>query len=158
VKYLSSVCLLLALILAGCSGTSEASLIGKWKGAPKMPEAKKDDPMAKFGEAMMSMFSFDLELKEKNEFTMMVAIIPISGTWSVSGNTVTLTPKTVMGLTPEEFQKENQKNNPTAKSSGDPTKPIRLEVLPDGKSMKALDDMGGGGGPDSGELIFTKQS
>ena len=122
-----------------------------------MPETKKDDPMAKFGEAMMSMFSFDLELKEKNEFTMMVAIIPISGDWSLSGNIVTLNPKTIMGLTPSEFEKENQKNNPTAKeSSGDVEKPIRLEIQSDGKSMKALDDIGGQ--KSEGELIFTKQS
>ena len=149
--------LLIALLLAtlaGC-GPSQQSLVGKYKGELKMPESSKDDPMAKMGEAMMGMFSFDLELKEKDEFTMTMVFIPISGNWSVSGNVVTLTPKTVMGLTPEEFAKQKEKENKgTTSKPDDMKKPIRLEIQSDG-SLKALDDIGGEKSP--GDLIFVRQ-
>lgn len=142
-----------ALILVGC-GTSQQNLIGKYKGEFKMPETAKDDPMAKMGEAMMGMMAFDLELKEENKFTMMMLIIPIEGDWSLSGKTITLTPKTVMGLTPEEFAKQNSKDGGTTAKAGEMEKPIRLEVQGDGK-LKAIDDVGGEKAP--GDLIFVKQ-
>ncbi len=142
------------MVLVGC-GASQQSLIGKYKGEVKMPETAKDDPMAKLGEAMIGMMSFDLELKEANQFTLMLMIIPIEGDWSLSGKTITLTPKTVMGLSPEEFEKQNNKGGSTMSKSGRMDKPIRLEVQPDGKSLKALDDMGGDKSP--GDLMFVKQ-
>jgi hypothetical protein len=75
----------------------------------------------------------------------------------MSGNVVTLQPDTVFGLTPEEFAKQNNKDakNSTSKPE-DMKKPMRLEVQPDGKTMKALDDMAGEKTP--GDFIFTKQS
>lgn len=146
---------LLALVLVGC-GTSQQSLIGKYKGEIKMSEADKDNPMAKMAEAMMSMMSFDLELKEDNKFTMMLMAIPVDGDWSLSGKTITLTPKTVMGLSPEEFEKQNNKGSATTAKSGNMDKPIRLEVQSDGKSLKAIDDFGGEKSP--GDMIFVKQS
>lgn len=148
---------LLLLCLVGCKGgPSEKDLIGRWSGAPKLPESDKDNPMGKMGEAMLSMFTFDLELKEKNKFTMTVMIIPIEGDWTLSGNTVTLEPKTVMGLTPEKFAEQQKKNNPGSMASTNQVdKPIRLEIQPDGKTMKALDDIGGE--KSEGELIFTKK-
>ncbi|MBC8063992.1 MAG: hypothetical protein H7Y17_04125 [Chlorobia bacterium] len=146
-----------AIATVGCKGApSQSNLVGKWKGEVKMPATTKDDPMAKMGEAMLGMFTFDLELKAENKFTLTMVFIPIEGEWSMSGNVVTLTPKTVMGLTPDEFAKEQakQKNNTTSKTE-DMRKPIRLEVQADGKSMKALDDLGGQ--KSQGDLIFTKQ-
>jgi hypothetical protein len=147
----------LAILLIGCSGgVTESKLIGKWTGAPKMPEGKKDDPMAKLGEAFMSMLSMDLELMEKGKFTLTVMIIPIKGDWTLNGNVVTLTPTTVMGVSPEEFKEQNKKSNPGATASAsDPGKPMRLEVQPDGKTMKALDELAGT--KEEGEFLFTKK-
>jgi hypothetical protein len=149
--------LLLAALAIGC-GASQQSLVGKYKGEVKMPESSKDDPMAKMGEAMLGMFTFDLELKEANKFTLMFLFFPIEGEWSVSGNVVTLTPKTVMGLTPEEAAKQNEKDNKGDKASPQDIEkmkePIRLEVQPDG-SLKALGDIGGEKTP--GDLLFVKQ-
>jgi hypothetical protein len=152
---------LLALALAGCKSTvTEASLVGTYKGEIKMPEASKDDPMAKMGEAMLGMLagSLKLELKADHKFTL-VMMLPISGDWSLSGNTVTLTPTTVMGLTFEEARKEQEKQQKagggTLMKTDDQDKPIQLQVSPDGKTLKGVDESSG---PASkGELIFTKQ-
>lgn len=156
-KALVLVLSLLAVLLVGCSGASQQSLVGKYKGEFKMPEAEKDNPMAKMAEGMMGLFSFDLELKAENKFTMTVMMMPIGGDWSLSGKTITLTPKTVMGLTPEEFEKQNAKKGGTSTTAKEGTldKPIRLEVQEDGKSLKAIDNVGGDKAP--GELIFVKQ-
>lgn len=156
-KLIAPLLCVVALAIIGCKGApSQSSLVGKWKGEVKMPASAKDDPMAKMGEAMLGMFSFDLELKAENKFTLVMMIIPIDGEWSMNGNVVTLTPKTVMGLTPDEYAKEQAKEkNSTTSNPEDMRKPIRLEVQPDGKSMKALDDLGGQ--KSQGDLIFTKQ-
>lgn len=153
---MKAIVLLLAIFtvgLAGC-GASQQNLVGKYKGEFEMPEASKDDPMAKMGEAMMGMMSFDLELKEQNKFTLTMLIIPIEGDWTVSGKTITLTPKTVMGLTPEEFAKQNSKDGGTTSKTDQMEKPIRLEVQSDGK-LKAIDNVGGEKAP--GDLVFVKQ-
>jgi hypothetical protein len=71
--------LVLGVFLTGC-GPSQQNMIGKWKGEVKMPEDKKDDPMAKMGEAMLGMFTMDLELKEENKFSLTMLFIPIAGT------------------------------------------------------------------------------
>ena len=147
---------LLALLLMGCSGgASQQTLVGKYKGELKMPETSKIDPMAKMAEGMMGLFTFDLELKAESKFTMTVMMMPIDGEWTLSGKTITLTPKTVMGLTPEELKKENAKKGSTMAKDDSMEKPIRLEVQADGKSLKAIDNVTGDKAP--GELIFVKQ-
>jgi len=130
------------------------------KGEIKMPEASKDDPAAKFGEAMLGLLtgSLTLDLKADHKFTL-VMVMPISGDWSLSGNTITLTPKTIMGLTFEEAKKEQEKQakvgSGTFMKTDDQNKPIQLQVQPDGKTLKGVDEMSGQ--KSKGELIFTKQ-
>lgn len=142
---------LFSLLLVGCSGGSEGALLGKYKGEIKLTEEQKKDPMAKMAEGMMGLFAMDLELKAEKKFTLTVMGMPIEGDWVKSGNTLTLTPTLIMGLTPEEAKKQNKSGT----MSKEADKPLRLEVQPDGKSLKALDDMGGGKTP--GDFIFTKQ-
>lgn len=151
-----SFAVVLAVFAFGCKGgVSEDAVVGKWKGEVKMPESAKDDPMAKMGEAFMGMMSMDLDLKADKTFTLTMVFIPIAGDWSMSGNVVTLTPKTVMGMTKEEVAKQQEKEGKKPEAGMD--KPMRLEVQPDGKSMKALDQLGGE--KDSpGEFVFTKTS
>ena len=147
--------LLAALLVSGCKGGGEAAVIGKWKGEIKMPENQKDDPAAKFAEAFASMLNMDLEMKEDHTYKMVVMIISMEGNWSMSGNTVTLTPKTIMGLTPEEFKKEQEKKNPNAvtlSKNEDMVKPMTLTLAGDGKSMTASDPSG------KGNLVFSKKS
>ncbi len=112
--------------------------------------------MAKMAEGMMGFFQFDLELKEESKFTMTVMGMPIEGDWALSGKQITLTPKTFMGLNSEEMKKEGAKNGGTMAKSGDMDKPFKLEIQSDGKTLKAIDDMGGQKVP--GELLFVKQS
>lgn len=149
---------LLTLALVGCgSGSSEANVVGKWKGELKMPSLSKDDPMAKMAEGLMGMMAMNVEFKADHKFTLTMMGMPIEGDWAMSGNTVTLTPTTVMGLTPEEAKKKFKSSGSLSSSQDDPSKPIKLEMQSDGKTMKALDDNGKPGDSSKGELVFTKE-
>jgi hypothetical protein len=162
VKAVSFIACLLVLALVGCKG-GEANAVGKWKGEFKVPETSKDDPMAKMAEGLMSMFTFNLELMADHKYKLLVLIVNMEGDWSMKGNQITLTPTKIMGLSPEEYKKEQEKQksaNPMAKSgdSGDiGNEPLILEMQPNG-TMKAIlpgDQSAKAGG---GDLIFTKQT
>lgn len=152
--FMFSLLAIVAVALVGCKGGGgETAVIGKWKGEIKLPEAKKDDPGAKMAEAFASMMSMDLELKADHKFTMTMMMFPIDGDWSMSGNRVSLVPKSVMGMTVEDFKKKQAASGSMSKSSDSPDKPIELELAGDGKTMKGIDTSSGA---KSGELVFTK--
>jgi hypothetical protein len=163
VKAFSLFACLVALALVGCKG-GEANLVGRWKGEIKLPEKDKNDPMAKMAEGFLSMLSFDLELKADHKYTMTVFIIPMEGTWAMSGNKVVLTPTLIMGMTPEEAKKEQEKQkaaNPTMAKQGGGEEfmdgPLELEVI-DGKTMKLIPPASANAKPGEGDFIFTKQN
>ncbi|MBI3744825.1 MAG: hypothetical protein HY261_11160, partial [Chloroflexi bacterium] len=58
--------LALAVALAGCGGSMEAKLVGKWKGTANLPKDKANDPMAAMAQAMLANIS--LELKKDKTF------------------------------------------------------------------------------------------
>jgi hypothetical protein len=147
-----SISLLLSGI--GCKG-GESAVVGKWKGEIKVA-GSKDDPGAKFAEALGSMMSMDLELKSDHTFAMTMMMLPIGGDWSMSDNSVTLTPKIFMGMTKEEFEKKEKEKGGTFTKSADADKPIVLELQPDGTMVGQ--DQNSAKGPDSSKLVFTKKS
>lgn len=126
-----------ALLLSACS-SPEKKVIGKWKGEVAMP--KSDDPGSQMANAMASMFAsaINLELKSDKTFTLNL-FISIEGTWSMAGNTVTLTPKAAAGMD-------------SAKMSDQ--KPIELELSGDGKTLTAKPD---DSSKDQGSLTFKKE-
>jgi len=150
--FVFSVLVVFAVSLIGCKAGGETAVVGKWKGQIKMEESKKDDPGAKFAEALAGMMAMDLELKADHKFTMSMMMINLEGDWSMSGSRVTLVPKTVMGMSVEDYKKKETASGTMSKTNG-PDKPMELELQGDGKTMKGVD-------PDSSskgaELVFTK--
>jgi hypothetical protein len=143
----------IALLVSGC-GNKEARLIGKYKGEMAgMPAADdKNNPMAGLAKAMAG--SLSLELKADHKFTLNV-IFPLEGTWSVSGDTVTLKVEKAMGMDVDSL-KDKAKSSPgskSASSSSDANKPIELKVSADGKTLTAQDPKGTGG-----KMTFVKES
>lgn len=116
-------------------------MVGKWKGTIEMGEQKKDDPgasMAKaFGDMLGGAISF--EFKSDKTFTGTL-LFPVEGTYSVSGNTVTLEIKKMMGM---EAKGDNAKDQ----------KPLVFTMAPDGKSMSAKDPTG----KQNGEFRLTRE-
>lgn len=131
---------LAVLMIVGCSGGA-SSVVGKWKGTIEMGEQKKDDPgasMAKaFGDMLGGAISF--EFKSDKTFTGTL-LFPVEGTYSVSGNTVTLEIKKMMGM---EAKGDNAKDQ----------KPLVFTMAPDGKSMSAKDPTG----KQNGEFRLTRE-
>lgn len=139
----------------------EEKVVGKWTGNMKMPEAKKDDPAAAMAQAFGSMMKMDLELKKDKTFAMTAMIIPIEGTWAISGNKVIATPTKVMGMAIDEAKKlaadqaKKQGTALAAKQADEMNKPMELTISPDGKTLTMK---GTGATADQGEVAFTKSS
>lgn len=147
-----------ALMLAGCASESvESKLVGKWKGQIEMPEAKKDDPAAAMAQAFGSMMNMEIEFLKDKTFKMTAMIVPIEGTWTVSGNKITATPTKVMGMSVDDAKKmasdQAKKDGQSLSVSDDMNKPIDIEISPDGKTLTMT-----GTGADKSSVKFTKQS
>jgi hypothetical protein len=89
--------LLAAFVLAGCGGL-EKKIVGAWKvdtGKTVMTgDAVKDEETKKMVMAMMG--TITLDIKEDKTFEMKV-IMPITGTWALTGNKLVLTPNKEKG-------------------------------------------------------------
>jgi len=88
-------------IVAGCA----PSYTGKYKA------------VADVGVADVSMGS--LELRGDNTFSLEVAMVSMDGTWTASGNTVTLTPKGSDSVKPKPFELEAKDGGKTLTAPGD---------------------------------------
>ncbi len=89
------IALFLTLIAAiGCSVTP-ASVVGKYKGE-MIGDASQGSLAAGLQRGIAS--SMSLELKPDKTFHMVAMVVPVDGTWTLEGDTLTLTPKAVLGL------------------------------------------------------------
>src|SRR5947209_2279679 len=108
-------CLILIIAIAGCANR-EAQLVGKWKvkmDVSKQASAntgKPEDLGKAMGNAMGAMFGamINMELKQDHTYTMTVMFFPVEGKWSLSGDTVTLTPEKVMGMPAGSMKSSNK--------------------------------------------------
>jgi hypothetical protein len=105
-----------AFALLGCG---KSNVVGKWQGAMIADPGHENDPDVAMAKGMMGALSFDL--KSDNTFSGQL-FVPIEGTYTVSGNQVTLQITKVMGV-------ENK--------AKDGNKPVVLTVSGDGKTMTA---------------------
>ncbi len=139
---------------ATASNTSDDSLVGTWQGELKMPEASKDDPGAAMAKGLGDMMAgmMNLEIHKDQKFTMSMMMIPIDGSYTREGNTLTLTPEKIMGMTPEEFKKTQSKNNPAA-STEDMSKPMKMVLSEDGKELALEPEKGK---ESQGSMVFKK--
>lgn len=116
----------LVVAAVGCKGTM--NVVGKYKAQIEMSEEDKKNPMAAMAQGMAE--SMTLELKDDRTFAMTM-MLPIEGTYTVEGSTLTLTPTKMMGMSLSEMQKQN----PGAESE-----PLRFNVTDGGKTLTAIPD------------------
>lgn len=132
---------LAALLVVGCNksastgATSPAevkkSYVGKWVGNPEMPKVDKQDPSAEMAAGMMKMMgSIQLEFESETRFKMTMLGMPIEGKVTQEGDTLTLQPETLMGMTPEEARKDS--------SMKMEEKPIKLKLSADGTKLSSI--------------------
>lgn len=133
--------------LAGCKKGVEAQLEGKWT-MSKAPNVDPKNPAAAMIQGMMK--SVTIEFKKDHKFSMTM-MIPIEGTYSVSGNSVSLSPTSIMGMSMDQI-KSQSKNNPAMAKSGDMDKPMNATLSEDGKTL-TVDDKSG-----KGAMEFTKDA
>jgi hypothetical protein len=149
------------LLIAGCgstdatsktsSGTSkdaESSLVGKYEG--KIEVAKGEEDVAgKLAEGFSSLLSMNLEIHPDNKFTLTTFGMPITGSMTVSGKSVTFTPEKIMGKTPAEFEKEVASKQPNG-TKPDMT-PLKGTIEADGRIVVTDETQ-----KDGGNMVFTK--
>lgn len=139
-----------ALILVGCGGgvPVEKQVVGTWNGKAELPSDQKDNAKAKSEvEAMNKVLT--LELREDKTYTMNMGV-PITGTWSVSGQGVSLVTETIMGKSVEEMKKLAAQFG-SAEDAEKMSKPVQGNLSADGKSLSIESPT-----PGSGTLVFTK--
>lgn len=124
-------------------------LVGRWKGELVLPKKEgKPSPEDEFAEAMAKAFLSDLwvEFDEDGTFKMNM-MVPIEGKYKQNGNSVHLTPETVMGMTMDDMKKLEGDGATVSMNE----EPLILEISKDGKTLRAKDENGG-----EGELVFTR--
>lgn len=92
--------LIATFVLVGCGPSLEKQIVGSWKvdttKTTMTGEAAKDEETKKMMMAMME--TITLDIKEDKTFEMKV-IMPINGTWVLTGNKLVLTPDKAKGET-----------------------------------------------------------
>lgn len=145
---------LAALILVGCnkSGSTGASTaadakksyVGKWVGNPEVPKTDKQDRAAEMAAGMMKMMgSIQLEFVSESKFKMIMFAMPIEGKVTQEGDILTLTPETLMGMTPDEAKKDS--------SMKMEDKPIKLKLSADGTKLSSIPEK-----PEEPVLVFER--
>lgn len=121
-----------------------------WKGELKMPEAKKDDPGAQMGEAMVKMFTAGLKLEfpDEGHFKLTLMGMPMEGDVERNGDSLTLKPMRLMGMTPEEAKKASKNSSAM---SDDFSKPIEGTISADGGTIVLK-----GKKAEEGEMVFVR--
>jgi len=134
------------------SSKAESALLGRYSGKVEVTPAGKDDPMAKFGEALggMLMSGTELELRSGNRFALTMLGMLLEGPFVEDGDTITLKPETIGGLTPKEFEKvsRGKQSGPSAEALD---KPMILKRGPEG-SLRVTGESSGGA------LTFVKRA
>ncbi len=136
-RYLISVVIAVTLV-AGCGG---ANVVGKYKGS--LEGTDTDNPMsAALAQSMMGNLS--LELKPDKTFTMNM-MVPLEGSYTVSGSTLTLNLEKAMGMSVEDMTKDA---SPSEKA--DAKKPMVFTIEDGGKKLVAVDKK-------EGAMVFVKE-
>lgn len=120
-------------------------LIGSWKGEMKMPPMSKSaDPKQQQAmdmvKSMMNNLTLDLNANHRFKLTMMM---PMEGTWSSTGNILSLKMETFMGMTIDQVksqakQRAGAATNPAMMQGMDQmSKPMEFTISPDHKTLTA---------------------
>ncbi len=150
--YLGAVSVALLLLVVGCSSNLEQKLVGKYKGEIGMdPKSEKDDMAAAFAKALLGNLS--LELKADKTFSMSI-MVPVEGTWSVSGDRLLLKVSKAMGMSVEDLEKGAASEGKPAADLEQMKEPLEFSVSSDGKTLTAIPKKGQEG---QGDLVFKRE-
>lgn len=119
--------ILLCIFLAGCK--SSPNVVGKWKAQVDASKIDDKNPGAALAKQMAD--SMTLEIKSDKTFSLTM-FLPFEGTWTQSGDTLTLTMTKAMG--------QDVSKMPNRDSSQD--KPLVLKISPDGSKLSGEDPSG----------------
>ena len=154
--------LLLLLLLTGCL-SEEEQLVGKWRGKVELGSAIKSSPMGMVAGGYANMIEPQLDLRPDKTFALSFSMAPIEGTWTLKDQEITLTPKSVMGMSAGQAQQRMQKALDHA-PAGLPipiagmlpdTKQLHVQVV--GKGQRLVLDPGSGTlFAAFGKMTFTK--
>jgi len=138
-------------------------ILGPWKGKLELPKSDKDDLGAAMAEAMLSPFadSLELELSEGGKFRLSMMGMPIEGSFTVDGSTITLKAETAMGLTPEEAAKKNAESKSGTKVDVESMKEPMIGTISADKSKITLRNepkKGEKPDPSAGEMVFVRDT
>jgi len=132
-----SVALVVSIASVFLIACGSANVVGKYKAKVTMPSGGDKNAL---GEGMANALasSMTLELKADKTFAMSM-IFPIEGTWEMAGNTVTLHPKSMMGMDASSANSAKQE-------------PMEFTVSDGGKTLTAKKSK-----PGEGELAFVRE-
>lgn len=133
---------------SGETSTANSGVLGKWYAHMDLG-TDKDNPMAGMAEAMGSMMLPELEIMDGGKFKMSMMGIPVEGDWKQEGETLTISPKTVMGMEKDAFEKMQK----TKGGNGSMDEDLILKVIDGGKALEAVDK----NKSSAGSLIFKRE-
>jgi hypothetical protein len=116
----------------------EQQLVGKWLG--KVETSKFVKAATGHASGLMDMFQPQLDLKPDKTFAMSLGPAPVEGTWKLEGETVILTPKTMMGMATADVRAKAEKEFEKAKNDAPFPIPFSPSALPGISEMKATLD------------------
>ncbi|HWD38901.1 MAG TPA: hypothetical protein VG944_08645 [Fimbriimonas sp.] len=138
------------LILCGCSAGPEAKLIGKWKGSP--PTGLDPRIASLMGNPTVE-FAKDKTFKQ--EFSILGRTATMEGTWTISGNSVSMTIAKVDGKSIEEAKAQAKAaiKDPALQKKMDENGGVEAGTLSsDGKTLSVNNAKGSGAG-----ITYTKE-
>jgi hypothetical protein len=143
----------------------EEKMVGKWRGKVDL-SALKSTPAGGMVGNFSSMIDPQLDLRPDKTFTLSLSMAPIDGRWSMSGDEITLTPTSVMGMSASDAKKQAQKAMDKAKERSPFPLPFAMPSMPgtdvmhvhiDEKTQKlTLDPAAGTMLAGFGKIVFTK--
>jgi len=130
----------------GIGGPKTPDITGKWKGEIQMPETSKDDPMAKLGQAMgqMMLGNLILEFQPGDKFRLTMMGMPIEGSYTRSGNELSMKAETAIGMNAEDLKKQDPKFNSDM---------LKATVSEDGTKITVRNE---NGKTNEGEMVFKR--
>ena len=145
-----------AVLVTGCSNR-EAQLEGKWKLSNFSMPSGQNAKVVQMLNAMKSTIS--IEFKKDKNFSMSM-VVPIEGTWNLSGDALEMTTTKVMGMDIGKARQsaiDQAKNNPALQkqieSQDSNSQNFRGTLSSDGKTLTLK-----GNSAKGGELTFAKDS
>lgn len=124
----AGVLFLVACQPGGGSELKKEAFVGQWMGKSKLSvkEGTAMNDAEKASQRLAETVETPLELKADGTYTLVYVVFPIQGNWSLSGDTIQLTPTQALGRPIDPKQKQEE---------GSVATPMTLKVAAGGESL-----------------------